>query len=627
MRRDFVCGSVVFLCAAAGLLAAPAQAQTIGSSQPSSITIPLAPSNTNQTAEASQVDLPQDAISLLVSLTNASTGQLLEESARAAAQADRTSEPRPIASAAAPLAAVEMKPFVETVEQIAQVPAVAAPEAAPVVSPVALTGAVEVNPSIEAAEQVPPTGATTEPEPAPTISPEARTDVGDVGPSVATAEELPQAGTASELRPGAAASPGATKDTHQSTPSFETIAQYTGATGTGVPGMEAEGVLQRPKGEFEPIGIEAEGLFLFPSLTSTSTYDSNIFATQSNPTGAWVFRNRPQLTVNNGNNPGTYAVSFNGYLEDVRYVDHGSLGHDDFGLSLDVGGDFEPAARVTSRTAYVYMHQDPSTFQINAATGTLTTLPVQTTFTQDLSATHDAGVLGLTIAGGFERDTYQNFTINGVTFNQTQLDGDIYKIGPKISYEASPGIRPFVEGKYSRLEYDTGGFNANEYLVGVGSDFDITRLLRGSAYVGYNIVDYDSSAISTQSGFSYGVSLQWFPTQLLTLTFSGQQSFEPSLITTTNGTPSITNANVIQGEADYEALRQLILTGIVSYENDNYSSTTRVDNTVTAAAGLRYLVNRNVTLLAQYKFSNRSSTVSGFGYNRNQVGVGLTLAY
>jgi hypothetical protein len=184
-----------------------------------------------------------------------------------------------------------------------------------------------------------------------------------------------------------------------------------------------------------------------------------------------------------------------------------------------------------------------------------------------------------------------------------------------------------VEGKYSRLVYDTGMFNANEYLAAAGADFDITRLLHGSAYVGYNTVQYDSSAISQQSGFSYGVNLQWFPTQLLTLTFTGQQSFEPSLITTTNGTPSITNANVIQGEADYEALRELILTGIVSYENDAYSSTTRVDNTVTAAAGLRYIVNRNITLLAQYKFSARQSSQSGFNYDRNQISLGLTLAY
>jgi len=160
-----------------------------------------------------------------------------------------------------------------------------------------------------------------------------------------------------------------------------------------------------------------------------------------------------------------------------------------------------------------------------------------------------------------------------------------------------------------------------------GADFDITRLLHGSIYVGYNAVNYDSSTISQQSGFSYGANLQWYPTELLTVTFTGQQSFEPSLITTAAGTPSITNANVIQGEADYEALRQLILTGIVSYENDNYSSTTRVDNTVTAAAGLRYLVNRNITLSAQYKFSARQSTQSGFNYDRNQVGIGITLAY
>jgi len=388
-----------------------------------------------------------------------------------------------------------------------------------------------------------------------------------------------------------------------------------------------EGVLERPRPELEPQGLQIGGFQVLPSVTGIPTYDSNIFATQKSPTGDFVFHVRPELIVNNQKEPAIFGLNFDGYVEDVRYVDHGSLGHDDFGGTLDLFGDYSPLVRIESRTAYNYVHQDPASFTINVTTGALTHLPVLTTFSEDLSATRDVGLLGLTLNGGYGREDYENFTINGVTINQTQLDNNAFKIGPKVSYEVTPGIRPYVAGQYDRREYDHGVFDSNGFSLTTGSDFELSRLVHGGAYIGYKERDYNSSTISNVSGFTYGLNLAWYPTERLTITGTGLQDFSDTTITTANGVHSVLNAKIIRGEADYEVLRQVIVSGIASYENDDYGSTTRVDDIVTAGTGLKYIMNRNVTLFGQYLYSTRSSTLNGFNYDRHRVGVGLTLAY
>ncbi len=87
------------------------------------------------------------------------------------------------------------------------------------------------------------------------------------------------------------------------------------------------------------------------------------------------------------------------------------------------------------------------------------------------------------------------------------------------------------------------------------------------------------------------------------------------------------DAKTVRGEADYELLRQVILSGVVAYENDNYTQVSRTDNIVSAGASVKYLMNRYVSLVGEYTYSDRRSNLNGFNFDRHQIGVALTLAY
>lgn len=386
-------------------------------------------------------------------------------------------------------------------------------------------------------------------------------------------------------------------------------------------------VLGRPRPEYTPPGLQVGIFQLFPALTELGTFDSNIFAAHHG-TSDVVFRTHPDMTVDDGPGPSLWTSKLNVYAEDDRYVSHSGLSNDNAGGTLALGGEFNHDLNGLSQTAFSYQHQDPGSLTTNLPFVSLRSLPAEITFSEDLGLAQDFSNAHVAAQGGYTRQDLQNIELsNGTTVAQTQLNGNFFRFGPKFAYDLGPGLRPFVQGGYNRYFYDSARFDANEYSGLVGNDFEAGPLIRGTVSVGYKVRDYDSPANPNAQGFTYGLQLTWFATQLLTVTGSGAQSFSASTVTSTTGVSSTTNIRNLAGEADYELQRNVIVSGLVSYENDDYQSTTRIDNIYAGGVGTKYLMTENLTALAQYQVTVRSSSASGFTYTRHVISAGVRLAF
>src|SRR5262249_4256680 len=90
---------------------------------------------------------------------------------------------------------------------------------------------------------------------------------------------------------------------------------------------------------------------------------------------------------------------------------------------------------------------------------------------------------------------------------------------------------------------------------------------------------------------------------------------------TGNPTIGATGAGYLQSvfsvNADHELLRNVLLNIGGSFENDSFQGISRTDNVYTIAAGVRYLVNRNLFLGGNYCVGYRSSTLEGASYLQN----------
>ncbi len=385
------------------------------------------------------------------------------------------------------------------------------------------------------------------------------------------------------------------------------------------------GVLARPKPELDPQGFWLESVHLLPSLTTAAVYDSNIFATRTSPVSDIIVHLRPQLDVGSG--PSLVSYKFSAFGDIARYTRHESLSNSNAGATLGLIGDLAPTFRIESRTFFTYDHLDPASFVLPAPNATLTHLPLHESGGEQLSVIRDIGRWALALSGGYQRDTYQDITIDSVTFQQSQLNESAFNASPKLTYDITPLLRGIVQGDYRHENYANGIFNSNAYAVTTGLDFEFRRLFRGTAVVGYRDHIYDSSAFGSVSGITYGLDLAWYPSEIVTVTLAGKQDFSESLLTSTGGTPATTNAKTIQAQVDCEVLRQVTLSGVVAYENDNYMGTPRRDNVVSAGANLSYLINRYWVANTQYRYLTRNSTEPAFSYDRHQIAVALKLQF
>jgi hypothetical protein len=389
-------------------------------------------------------------------------------------------------------------------------------------------------------------------------------------------------------------------------------------------------VQERTRPDLEPQGLRLGAFRVFPSLKETTSYDDNLFAESSNSSAGVVFRSRPEVKIDNGPGPSVRTLNFNLYVEDARYIGHSNLSNDNVATSLNLGSEFGPDTRARSLTGFSYAHQDPSNFALGTPNTKITKLPVLTTFSQDLGLSHDYGDLGsVALDGGYQRLDYENIQLpNGAApINQTILNSNSYHVGPKVSYNLTPVLRPYAKVDYSRTDYDSNAFNNNEYALVTGMDFELRRLFRGTAFVGYKDREYDKSINPGARGFTYGMGLTWFPTELLTVSAHGGQNFSDSLATSNTGVHSVVDAKTVSLSADYEVLRNVIVTGLAAFEDDSYLSTTREDKVYSAGTGLRYVISPQWEASAQYQFSTRSTNATGFGYDRSLVSAAVKLSF
>ena len=83
-------------------------------------------------------------------------------------------------------------------------------------------------------------------------------------------------------------------------PLFISAAVLLAGTSTTVIAAELRrgaGVLDRPKPELEPLGVRAGGFLIFPKVELGTSYDDNVFATENNEEGDFLFQVLPTVTV------------------------------------------------------------------------------------------------------------------------------------------------------------------------------------------------------------------------------------------------------------------------------------------------------------------------------------------
>ena len=384
-------------------------------------------------------------------------------------------------------------------------------------------------------------------------------------------------------------------------------------------------VMERPRPEYTSGGIQ-NGAFIFtPELNLSLEFTDNVFGTAANEESDTIAVFNP--TVGIETTWSRHALTADASVTRREYFDFsdesvwnytlGGAGRLDIQRDTFVEGGLRYSSLTEARTSAGAANQaaEPIEYDLfNAFVGgrrALGRVLLQGELGLDDVDYDDAPLFGGGIANQDFRDHEQ---VKGMVRGDYALSPDTAVFG-RISlnereYDLAPPTVPVLR--------DSSG-----YTLDGGADFDIRGVARGQVGVGYTEQDYDSAALPDVDGLSVDAVVEWFPTQLTTVTVQASREVRDAPFNNSGGFFA-TAAGVT---VDHELRRNVILHAGLSLGEDDYADIDRTDERFGVNAGLTYFMNRNVGLRASWNYADQDSsgTAGNQEFSRNTVGISLVL--
>jgi hypothetical protein len=356
-------------------------------------------------------------------------------------------------------------------------------------------------------------------------------------------------------------------------------------------------VAERQQPEYDPEVIHAGSFDLISSLTATVETNDNVFYQPANEQDDIIFRIRPAVEARS--NWTVHSLTAGLVVDHAEYKDFDSETTTDYNaylrgrldvvrnfrvnLSLDGGHDTEQRFEPASQNA-------PE--------------PAQNDFLgADLSGTYRTDRLQFEVGVGTRENDYQSF------FNYRDVT-DTY-VRARASYAISPDLAVFVQGRQTDSSYDSAANrDAKQTSIQAGLNFELAAPFSGEVSVGSVKNKKDSPTEPDTDGLSLNAFVQWFPTQLTTVSFSGSAGIsDPGILQSTSA-----KYRRFSVRADHELFRNLLLYGQFGFGNSDYEAAAafpgfvRSDDTREVRAGVVYKLNKHAHLDLGYRMNSRDTS-------------------
>lgn len=382
-------------------------------------------------------------------------------------------------------------------------------------------------------------------------------------------------------------------------------------------------VQERPRPDYDPAGLHSGAFVILPKLTLGVMADDNIFATPSSTTSDTIFTARAEAKANS--TWSRHRLSVFGSVERDQYSSHDEESTTAYTLGLN--GQIDVTRRDAIGGGLSFSHLSEPRTDNNAPGSAFE--PIR----YNLSNLYVSGVKEFNRVRLLGRFDYNKFDYkddaNPLTPDQDLRDRTVTSEVVRGEYALSPDTALFIEGAFNKRDYrltppplvPDRSSDGSEYSV--GANFDIGALARGEVQIGHMEQDYDYAGFGKVKGTTFHGKVEWFPTQLLTVTLTADRTIEDGTSVSSPGYVS-TRWSV---RGDYELLRNLIIDAAYYHEGDDYKGIDRNDDRWTFGTGATWMLNRNVGVRASYEHLDRDSSGlnAGGDYKINRFGVALIL--
>ena len=369
-------------------------------------------------------------------------------------------------------------------------------------------------------------------------------------------------------------------------------------------------VTERGQPEFDPEPVRVGTFNVNASLGASAEYNDNVFASPNNEQSDTIIRLQP--TVEARSNWTSHELAAGVSVDHREYSENDSETATDYGAFLngrvDVTRNFQLRAGVD--TAHVtepryaaasFAGSEPASFDVSGVFASAL-------YRQDRIQVE--GTVGMS-------DQEFDQTLQQIRDNQNTY------VSARVSYAISPDIAVFVRGRREEQDYSLSDRDGTRTTLDAGVNFELAAPFRGEIAVGSFKDERDVATYEDTSGLNVSANVQWFPTQLTTVTFSANRgAFDPGLA---NSATAVSTAFGIR--VDHELLRNVLLFGTLRQENAEYEGATidREDKATSLAIGAAWKLNKNarLELQASTRQQDSSGLSAGPEMNQNVISAGI----
>ena len=387
------------------------------------------------------------------------------------------------------------------------------------------------------------------------------------------------------------------------------------------------GVLQRSPPEYESLGLRLGSFRLDPALGFAASFTDNALFQDDNTSSDEIFEIRPSVSASSQWSRHALGAFFSADI--ARYADNGTENTNNWTMGLSGRLDGSRNTTLSANASYSQLREPRS----SSSSPDNVLRPVYFTLAQ-ANATLNQTFNRLKFTGTAALRSYDysdsQSPAGGLIIDQDYRDDLQSSFTGRADYALTPDRTLFLEAAYTRFDYDpttSVGFDRSSEVTTVlaGVTLDLTDVIRGDVGVGYLYSARADPSRRDSSGFSARARVEWFPTRLTTVTAEATRDFRDTGIRQSTGSET----SIISARIDHELRRNIVISGSAAFQNNEYLDIDRTDDHISLALSARYLLNRRVSLNAEYAHESRDSTGfnAGSDFSANIFSLGLTFRY
>jgi hypothetical protein len=386
-------------------------------------------------------------------------------------------------------------------------------------------------------------------------------------------------------------------------------------------------VTERSRAEYEPLGLRAGAFRISPSLLLASEWNDNVFYTDDNEKSDRFWKINPAVTVQS--DWSRHSLGVNASSTTTKYDDLKTEDADTYTFGANGRLDI---ARQTNITASASKSKLTESRGAPNAPALAASAPEYTVESEAIALDHEFN--RLKVNGRYDHRAYDYKSVplsDGTTLTQNSRDYKSDMFTGRADYAVSPATAIFTSVSLTKKDYTrvTGALQdprtSDGFSLLIGANFDVTNVMRGEVAFGYAEQDFDSTQYKDLNAVAVRGQIEWFPTQLLTMTLNANRSLEDAAQFGVGGYDT-TDVGV---RADYELRRNLLLAAHLEGGRDTFQGGGRTDRRNGAGVGATYLMNRIIGLALDYNYAKRDSRgVNAIeSYSDNRVTAGLVVKF